>query len=988
MILEENYFKNYLYHTIALKEDSKIDNDPIFKLLFTIKEIKDVLNLPNFTKYLYLDAKKVDDILYESEEIINVDNQLKDKDLSFYYYLFLLINHNPDIINYVYPFEFIKEINNRKNNNNNYISNIIISKIILTLIDNYKGFYEYDQNGYHEKIDKIEIQNRELINSYIKLIEKINVSLTRKYILDNNIDQIYNEIIIQLIKNDKLSDYEFSTNIISQLNFEKIDLNEKMLVKLSNVLNSKEKNVEKYNIVNYNDLLNNKIINFHFILLKYILKSSIYIYQIHFLLKIHKNIIKIINSNSYELITIKLENQDTERLEYILKKYSDLIYYFKKFENNKLVIKEKKINNNEFAREEKNKINNFNKEINNNSANSTTDKTKEIELAENNGLIQYEQENDLQARLLQYSIFLLHTNEKGKEPYIIIDKILLGESQIEIQEDFLNEINQSNENYKRFLNFLKDFKNRIKNEFLYNYCLELKLQFVHDESNIIHNKNVIYNISCIYTFYNPINKSKKSLKDYNILINQTYSNSNGFLYMMEEINNESFKSLEYEFNENNQKLLSEQNNNIISKLNIIQPFQNNNYSIINYNGNDNHNSLNNIFIEDNNNYSTKPSTDVDIFNIEAEQEEIIVPIKVINKKENLAYFLMELNNGLFISYGKENKLIVYDYKYISHEIKQLKESIYNISEKQSNNANITEIIVCCSYNIYLIYLDNKKCQFFFFEKYEISNMHFFLCYELKKNHYVISGETSTIYCEDFFINKNSKSKFENIEVLNNDVFRSGIKINDNIVALSSNSVIKHGQDNLSFYNIETQETKNIFGYSYIYGTNGLSLMNIKGKKILLCACKKYLPEQKNGILIIDLSTINNDNISEIFFETNNFEVNCFCPILDIKNKNKDKYDGDNIKYKETEYFFVGGFDEEKGEGIIQLYKAFYDIEENHISIEYLQDIEFKSNDIFKGEGSITCIEQSIINGNIIANCSNGYIYLFSKPNIQYYLEEI
>ena len=984
MKLEKNHFKDYLYHTIALKEESKIDNDPIFKILFKITEIKGVQNLPGFTKYLYLSAEKVNDVLYESEETINVDNQLKDKDLSFYFYLFLLIMHNPDIINYVYHFNFIKEINNWKNNNNNYILNIIKSKIILTLISNFKGFDEYDENDHHEEIAKMERENREIINSNIKYIEDINLNLTRKYIIDNNIDQIYIEIIIQLIKNDKLSDYEFSSNIISQLNFEKIDLNEKMLVKLSNVLNSNEKNVVKYIIDNYNDLLDTKIVNFHYILLKYIIKSSIYIYQIPFLLKIHKNIIKIINKNSYELITIEIKDQNTERLVYILEKYSDLYYYFKKFLDLKLVINEEKRNNNGFGLKEKNKINNLNKEINNYSNNSTTDKIKENE---------YENEKDIQNRLFN-SIFLLHTNEKGKEPYIIIDKILLGKDQIEIQENYLNDINESNENenYKRFLTFMKEFKNRIKNEFIYNYCLKLKLQFTTNENNVINN-NSIYNISCIYTFYNPINKSKKSFKDDNILIKYTYSPSEGFLYMMEEINNELFRSLDYEFNENSQKILSEQNNNnIISKINIIQTQQKNNYGAINHNyidnDNNNHNPLNNIFIKDNNNCSTKPSTDFDIFNIEVEEEEIIAPMGVINNNDNLVDFFMELSNGYYISYGKNNTLIGYDYNYNSHEIKNLYEYIFNISEKQSDNVNIIEIIVCCVNNIYLIYLHKNNCQFIFLKKYQISDMHYFLCYELKKDHYIVAEERSTIYCENIFIDQNSNSKSSNYKIINNNVFRSGIKINDNMIALASNNVIPHGQDNLLLYNIETQKTTKIFGYSYIYGTNGLSLMNIKGKKILLCACKKYSPEQKNGIVIIDLSTKNNDNISETFFDTNNIEVNCFCPILDITNKNKDNYAPKNIEYEETEYFFVGGFDEEKGEGIIQLYKVSYDIEEDGISIEYLQDIEFQSNNIFKGEGSITCIKQSKINGNILANCSNGYIYLFSKPNINYYLEEI
>ena len=165
-------------------------------------------------------------------------------------------------------------------------------------------------------------------------------------------------------------------------------------------------------------------------------------------------------------------------------------------------------------------------------------------------------------------------------------------------------------------------------------------------------------------------------------------------------------------------------------------------------------------------------------------------------------------------------------------------------------------------------------------------------------------------------------------------------------------------------------------------------MKVNGYKILLCACKKYLPEQKNGIVIVNLSNTNNEIISENFFATDNFEVNCFMPILKIRNNNVDKFAVENVEIEETEYFFAGGFDEEKGEGIIQLYKIFDDNEENIVSIEYLQDIDFVYNEKFRGfEGNITCIEQSKINGNILINSSNGNIYLFSKPNLEYYLNE-
>ena len=1013
MKIDFRELKLSLYETIALKEESKLPNDPIFRLLFAMKEIQAILSLTNFTKYLYLDVQKLCEILYELEEQIKVDDGSKTYDLYFYYYLFLLIAHNPDIINYIYSFDFVKEINHlNKKESNNFLRSIIISKIILKLIYNFEGFDDYEENEYEEEIEKIKKENLEIIEKNLKLIGDISININKKFILNKNIDEIYIEIISQLIKNDKLSDYDYSMNIISQLDLQNIDLNTQMFEALSAILSSNEENVTKYNICEVNDLLNDKIINFHFILLKYIIKSSIYIYQIPFLYKVQKKLIKIIKTNIYELISFKINEQHRIRLEYVLEKYSDLYYYFNNYLNYKLVTNEVIKNRQEY--DLKLSINSINKKanINNNNnklykeenpnqieehtkqaepAPSTRESTNKIkynesaQCSESKKIINYNSVEEIQNLLFNKSIFLLHTNEKECEPYIIYDKIFLGKNEIEINENQLYDIEKknnsktnSNENYIRFLKFLDEFKIRIKNEFKYNYRLKLKLEFTIDIKNQ-KNQNSIYNIICIYTFYNPINNEKLTFKDDNILINYTNSSSNGFLCMMNEINDESFKDKEYEEDEANPKIreINNKNNISVSNTNVKLPIDKANYST------QNNISVNNLVIKAQNNYSTKCCTQFDYLNKEADKEEIIVPIKIFNRS---AVFIMQLSNGYYISYEKDSTLIVYDHAFNCNEINNLKNSkefIYNISEKKSNYENSIELIVCCIYNIYLIQLNKTKLNYI--KSFQIPTMSCYLCYEINKNEYILSGETSTIFCKNLFKEEKSKVSYNKIS---KDVYRSGKKIADNIIALSSNNVIKNGKDNLSLYNTETQKMEKISGYSYIYEKNGLSFMKVNGYKILLCACKKYLPEQKNGIVIVNLSNTNNEIISENFFATDNFEVNCFMPILKIKNNNVDKLAVENVEIEETEYFFAGGFDEEKGEGIIQLYKIFDDNEENIVSIEYLQDIDFVYNEKFRGfEGNITCIEQSKINGNILINSSNGNIYLFSKPNLEYYLNE-
>ena len=132
-----------------------------------------------------------------------------------------------------------------------------------------------------------------------------------------------------------------------------------------------------------------------------------------------------------------------------------------------------------------------------------------------------------------------------------------------------------------------------------------------------------------------------------------------------------------------------------------------------------------------------------------------------------------------------------------------------------------------------------------------------------------------------------------------------------------------------------------------------------------------------------------ENFYHQFYDTNNFEIYCFCQILDIKNDNiidEDITNERNIKINKTDYFLVGGFEEEKREGMIKLYKIKYNKNINETKIIYIQDIVVKKNNDFEGfENAISCISQSKITGNIIATCWDGNVYLFNPPNIDFFL---
>ena len=423
-------------------------------------------------------------------------------------------------------------------------------------------------------------------------------------------------------------------------------------------------------------------------------------------------------------------------------------------------------------------------------------------------------------------------------------------------------------------------------------------------------------------------------------------------------------------------------------------------------------------------------------------------IKIIGKHDNQANFIKELKNFNLITSGTDNKLILYNMIYKKLEEKKIDNWIFNIDEidlsRNYADKDATYQIICNTNNKILYFINNKNdyliCKhmfqadsfvsFNFLEdaiictKKGINFVKNLFCpfhiKEYKESHRKIEEERQKQKMINYYRNFNIKSAFhrmnknpffpymhyENHEEEKNKIickktYKSGIRINNILCAFTSNSVDLNGEDNLIIYSILKNkilyEAKN---YSFTLSPNNLFLISKeidegnKNKesnyKLLLSACKKYKKNQKNGILLIKID-VKNENFSKIFYNTGNYEVFCFCHILNIKEtgyifKNE-------VEIHNTNYILVGGFDVEKGKGILKLYKILYD-DSNFLKtkIEYIQDIDYiqkiqsKNNkESFQGfKGPISCICQSKKNGNVLISCWDGNVYLFSPPNIEYF----
>jgi WD40 repeat protein len=233
-----------------------------------------------------------------------------------------------------------------------------------------------------------------------------------------------------------------------------------------------------------------------------------------------------------------------------------------------------------------------------------------------------------------------------------------------------------------------------------------------------------------------------------------------------------------------------------------------------------------------------------------------------------------------------------------------------------------------------------------------------------------------------------KTKEDSTQIIKDIFIKSAIKINNYLFAFISNRIVSKGKEKLFFFNFSTRQIiYTIENYSFTLTNNGMMVMQFGEEKeknnkinILLCACKKYIKSQKNGILLVKIDNQNNFNYA--FCATKNFEVFCFCKLMQFEKISILSTESEN-DVMDTNYFLVGGFDKDKGKGAIKLYKIINVKEKDN---RHKTKIKFIDNIINNFKGPISCIIQSNNGSKISATCWDGNVYSFDKQNINDYLE--
>ena len=335
--------------------------EPLLNLSKDIEEIKNNLksNSQDVLNFLYFNMENIEKVLYNIDEIIYFDFDDKNNkyfliinnekieieqknEMAFLFYISLLINYNKNIVNFSFSIHLINKIISLNNiDENNLYKNILISKIILELINFYKSnqiFEEKNNKDEKENLNNLDNYNY-IIENFINEFKKLGLEINQKDLKLKNIDLIYAEIINTFLQ---FKHFNLISNIIDQLDLENINITKAMFNEISKTLSSNESYINEYRLNSFDDLFVSQKVDFYFILFKCILKNPIFIYDIEFLNEARKIIIKRINSNQNQ--SISLSNNIKKIIDSNFK--DKVIYIIQFFTNSEYEVKYINLNDN------------------------------------------------------------------------------------------------------------------------------------------------------------------------------------------------------------------------------------------------------------------------------------------------------------------------------------------------------------------------------------------------------------------------------------------------------------------------------------------------------------------------------------------------------------------------------------------------------------------------------------------------------------------
>ena len=536
------------------KEKIKII-DPVKESIENYANIKSILEKKgiNIFEYLYLNKERIHIILYNEDENITINSEMMKK-FSDYYYLYFLIRAE-ELLNYKYEYGFLSELKEKVNIEKSPIKKIIFSKILLCLIKNFNEIYG-DEFG--DKCEEMEEDCKNWINSEKHSLKKYNINLDLDKLADDGveIDDIYINILISLIKNNKLNDSQDTLNILSELEIKDLRLNKKIYNGLKSIFN--ENDLKKYLISSYSDLINNEIITFYRMLFVYILKSSDYIFNIQFFIDLRTKIIGLVKTNIGILCNDlkKGKSQDNIiKLEEVLPYFINLESYKQRYKkenkqstlksnNNNQSIQGSGMSNFKSNQSSESQSNLGSSSLGNPFDNSSAKKREPSDPLNQpnfNDNEQDERKKEQAYQILKKSRFSMDISyKKGqREADITYSSIAYGEVEntdksqtveitdiksIKADDEILNS------NYEKFLQYLNQIEKDIKIKYKKEKKINIIITFSMTDDSLERSEN--YKINCNYNINDENRKGERDFTDEDFLNKVNYE---GLSYMIDAL---------------------------------------------------------------------------------------------------------------------------------------------------------------------------------------------------------------------------------------------------------------------------------------------------------------------------------------------------------------------------------------------------------------------------------------------------------------------
>ena len=529
--------------------------DPVQESIENYANIKSILEKKgiNIFEYLYLNKERIHIILYNEDENITINSEMMKK-FSDYYYLYFLIRAE-ELLNYKYEYGFLSELKEKVNIQKSPIKKIIFSKILLCLIKNFNEIYG-DEFG--DKCEEMEEDCKNWINSEKCSLEKYNINLDLDKLADDGveIDDIYINILISLIKNNKLNDSQDTLNILSELEIKDLRLNKKIYNGLKAIFN--ENDLKKYLISSYSDLINNEIITFYRTLFVYILKSSDYIFNIQFFIDLRTKIIGLVKTNigilCYDLK--KGKSQDNIiKLEEVLPYFINLESYKQRYKKENKQSTLKSNNNNQSVQgsgmsnfksnQSSESQSNLGSSSYGNPFDNSSAKKREpsdpLNQPNFNDNEQDERKKEQAYQILKKSKFSMDISyKKGqREADITYSSIAYGEVEntdksqtveitdiksIKADDEILNS------NYEKFLQYLNQIEKDIKIKYKKEKKINIIITFSMTDDSLERSEN--YKIDCNYNINDENRKGERDFTDEDFLNKVNYE---GLSYMIDAL---------------------------------------------------------------------------------------------------------------------------------------------------------------------------------------------------------------------------------------------------------------------------------------------------------------------------------------------------------------------------------------------------------------------------------------------------------------------